>query len=618
MPHTGPNGGGDSKVDSETYPVADALAEVWYSGIGREAATERWASAISAKRDWRPKVQADVAKIVTTDRAYTVVFFFSSRYIRDKERAEVEEALARKHQVKVRIFDRTWLLDKVFINKHEALAIETLHIDVPLHPQARLGPQDTERLVEFEEKQAHIQEAVSQQHYSIVLVDDCLEAAILGRQLEKPVDEVDGLFLRAGRLAAKYGTEQQRITCLYQRAWTACWWHEDLLLFEEPYEKFEQLVAGSRNIFDIERLHNLWSIYQSATYHKEITAQPAVIAGKTDLLLAELTRLSQEVDRPNTALQARSHLLLVTLIQLLSARDLPGVAGVLRSMREVVQQSAGLVGFGLDPLVETVTSVGKFLVDMPAYDTLFDELVAVRSTRQSEVAGATMLVERGGQQYDGGKPAEAIKSFGKALSKLYKYESRREAVKALAACGIAYDKINLHWAARNSVLMSASIATDGSAVHHALEKRFRQMQEHEQQEFGPAEELVKSFEVQLWRDRAELEPATYERRRKAGRRFLLQFHAYYQPQWLSAAVVEHRVERAILPSGILLTGAMDRLDQVPRDTDRLSPDMLTGAVDRLDPDPVEGHHLIDYKTGNPKYVKECLGYSCYASRMALG
>ena len=39
LPHTGPTGGGDSKVDSETVPVADTLTLGWYSGIGREAGT---------------------------------------------------------------------------------------------------------------------------------------------------------------------------------------------------------------------------------------------------------------------------------------------------------------------------------------------------------------------------------------------------------------------------------------------------------------------------------------------------------------------------------------------------------------------------------------------------
>ena len=36
LPQSGPTGGGDSKTDSETYPVSDAIADRWYQGIGRE------------------------------------------------------------------------------------------------------------------------------------------------------------------------------------------------------------------------------------------------------------------------------------------------------------------------------------------------------------------------------------------------------------------------------------------------------------------------------------------------------------------------------------------------------------------------------------------------------
>jgi len=67
IPQTGPTGGGDGKVDTETYPVADAVSMRWYEGIGRDAAQERWAFAISAKKKWRPKIQSDVAKIVETN-----------------------------------------------------------------------------------------------------------------------------------------------------------------------------------------------------------------------------------------------------------------------------------------------------------------------------------------------------------------------------------------------------------------------------------------------------------------------------------------------------------------------------------------------------------------------
>ena len=34
LPQTGPTGGGDSKVDSETYPVSENLSAYWYFGNG--------------------------------------------------------------------------------------------------------------------------------------------------------------------------------------------------------------------------------------------------------------------------------------------------------------------------------------------------------------------------------------------------------------------------------------------------------------------------------------------------------------------------------------------------------------------------------------------------------
>jgi hypothetical protein len=116
LPHTGPTGGGDSKVDSETFPVSDALSLVWFTGIGREAANERW----------RPKVEADVAKIVATNRDYQKIFFVTNQFVSDRIHAEVEDELREKHGPDIRILNRTWILDCVFSNKREALAIEEL------------------------------------------------------------------------------------------------------------------------------------------------------------------------------------------------------------------------------------------------------------------------------------------------------------------------------------------------------------------------------------------------------------------------------------------------------------------------------------------------------------
>jgi hypothetical protein len=119
LPHTGPTGGGDSKVDSETYPVADTLALGWYFGVGRVAAEERWAFAFSAKKTWRPKVRSDVAKIAATGRGYTTAYFVTNQFVPDKARAAIEDQLQKKYKIDVRILDRTWICDRVFDHHHE-------------------------------------------------------------------------------------------------------------------------------------------------------------------------------------------------------------------------------------------------------------------------------------------------------------------------------------------------------------------------------------------------------------------------------------------------------------------------------------------------------------------
>jgi len=106
LPQTGPTGGGDSKTDAETYPVANSIADLWYVGDPSSAAQERWAFAFSAKKDWRPKVKSDVEKIVATGRGYSLIYFMTNQSVPDRKRAEIEDELSLQWQVPVRILAR--------------------------------------------------------------------------------------------------------------------------------------------------------------------------------------------------------------------------------------------------------------------------------------------------------------------------------------------------------------------------------------------------------------------------------------------------------------------------------------------------------------------------------
>jgi hypothetical protein len=70
LPQTGPTGGGDSKVDSETYPVSSDISDRWYyaAAKGREGSNERWVFAFSTKEDWKTKVRDDIKSIAGTER----------------------------------------------------------------------------------------------------------------------------------------------------------------------------------------------------------------------------------------------------------------------------------------------------------------------------------------------------------------------------------------------------------------------------------------------------------------------------------------------------------------------------------------------------------------------
>ncbi len=458
LPQTGPTGGGDSKVDSETYPVADTLVLAWYSGVGREAAQERWAFAFSAKADWSSKVRSDIAKIAGTKRGYTKAFFITNQAVPDRKRAEFEDALRTKHDIDVRILDRTWILDRVFTNHHQEIAIKELGITALSHRELIKGPLDVKRQEKVEEVEKRIDQALQAGHLGVALIDDSIIAADLTRNMERPRAEVEGKYARADQLAQKYGSPRQQVEIAYQWAWTLYYWFEDYRAFVEQYTVVEERALGSRNTYDIERLYTLWIALHWTVGRGDLDPKSAIYKTRTETLIAELNRLQDEKDRPSTSLQAETMLLEVQLAQRLYAKE--PLDGVLRSLQDVVLRSEGLIGYPLEPLVEIFTEIGQVLEESVAYNELFETIVQVASTRDGEISAARLLLTRGEGQLLQGHPIKAIATLGRSLGGLYKHETRCEIVKALYLCGYAYDEVGLPWAARGTLLAAASVATN--------------------------------------------------------------------------------------------------------------------------------------------------------------
>ena len=242
----------------------------------------------------------------------------------------------------------------------------------------------------------------------------------------------------------------------YQMAWTAFWWFEDFELLVKQYVVVEGHAAGSQNPYDFELLSNLWSVIYPLVMNGEIDEGQFKLQDHTDALTRELERLAEDQERPTAALQARTLRLRMRLVST-APHD---VDPVLREVQDVVNQCQGMVGYPLEPLIEIVKELGEFIGDNPVYEELFNTTVDVASTREGEVTGARMLLNRGAQQLKADQPYEAIRSLGRVLTRLSKHESRKDLIRALYLCSNAYERVGLPWAALGTAVVASSVATN--------------------------------------------------------------------------------------------------------------------------------------------------------------
>jgi hypothetical protein len=457
LPTTGPTGGGDSKADAETFPVADSLTLRWYGGIAREASEERWAFAFSAKADWLAKVRSDIQNIAGTARGYARAFFVTNQSVPARQRAKTEDELREKYGIDVRILDRTWLLERTFAKWHQYIAIEELKITGIARQTALPGRVVGAHIAALEKLEARIAEAVEKKRFDLPLIDDALDAADLYRRLERPRTEVEGSYVRADRLATQYGTRRQQVEAAYQWAWTLFLWYEDFVTFKSKYVIVEERARESDNVYDLERLYNLCTLMRNPTFlDDEQTAN--WVGERTTTLQESLSRLSRDEERPSTALQARLLLLKGDLMCRLKEGNDPSAA--LDGLRFALETAEGLVGFQIKPLTKTILLIGRCIGDSEAYNRLLEKLIDVEARRESQVRAAILLLERGDQLMDQRKYTKAISVVGQAHTRLYKHETRRDILHALFLCGGAYERIGLLWAARGAYLSGAGIGAN--------------------------------------------------------------------------------------------------------------------------------------------------------------
>jgi len=454
-PQTGPTGGGDSKTDTETYPVADNIALRWYGGVGREASKERWAFAFSAKKEWQSKVRDDVEKIVKTDRGYSLIYFISNQFIKDKTRAEEEDDLRKKHNIQVRILDRNWIVKCVFEHNRQQLAIEKLGLtEYEKSSRRSIGPRDTQRESELQELEMNIQDNDRYRGVEYQLAEDCMRAALLARNLEHPRSEVDGRFDRAEKISDKVNYRQQRMRIAYIRTWTEFFWYDDIDELNNGYDKVEKFALGSEQSEDIEKLLNLWTLLSTTVKMGQLDATQAQLDKRKATLEAELNRLAANKERPRNALLARIRLLLLNIFE--SIGNDAKFDNYLDDLANILRDDQCLLDDPFESLSEIIQELGKIIPNNKKLDQIFESIVKITENRTGKGATGCLLLKRGYQKLQDGKKYEAIRLFGRAQDNLMMNEYREEFVASLVGCTLAYESAGLLWAARRNMLVAVN------------------------------------------------------------------------------------------------------------------------------------------------------------------
>lgn len=451
-PATGPEGGGDSKADTETIPVADEIAALSYVGEPN-AGRERWAFAFSAKKTWAEKIRSDVAGLTETNRGYQKIYCITARFARAKDRARLEDELSKQYGVTVTVLDRTWIVEQIIDGDRRDLAFNYLGVGHEVADRRRLGPTDYSRQQQLDDIEKALADPERFAGMERQRVTEALVAAKLSRNLERPRTETDGRFARAIRLAEADGAYRQRLEAKYEHIWTAFWWFDDFGLLNSDYDAFEALALQSQHARNLEFLGNIAQLLFNAVIHGHLTADEAKLEQRIARLIQRLEGLAKDAERLNNALEAQMSLLVIQSNQAAMERNPQALVALWPQFSDVVEQAKGLGEFPAERLVQMIEVFGNIAAKDPGYGRLVDQTAAFVSERKSEAEGALVLLKRA-QQLDFDDRFEMIRLLGKAAHQLTKKEYTASLIEASRLLSLAYRGAGLLWAARASCIFA--------------------------------------------------------------------------------------------------------------------------------------------------------------------
>lgn len=467
---TGPDGGGDSKADGETFAVAEELSDIFFEGEAN-AGQERWGFAFSAKEKSQQKIRDDVDGLLKTGRKYDRIICVTSRYMKSKARAALEDELSQSAGIPITIHDRTWIIDQIMEHGRKDLAFNYLGVGKEVTDDRKLGPSDYSRLQQLEEIERDLAQAASGSGIGRDHVLDALVAAKLSRGMGKPRVETDGRFARAIRLADKHGNLHQQVEARFERVWTAVFWHDDFEYLNDEYEAIEAIASGAAHALTLGFVLSLGQLLFTAVIHRHMSRETIQLDRRIGRITELFRPMAEDNDRPNNQLEAKAALLHIDMNWAATSRDREGLTRVWNGYADIIDCAKGLGEFDAQRIVNLIESAEGVAGDDPAYADLIDKLADFITERDGESQGAMLLLRRAAK-LGLERHFEMIRLLSKAARHLTKKEHSYELADALANLAIAYRSAGLPWAARATCIFALSTMIIDAEAGDRLPLRF--------------------------------------------------------------------------------------------------------------------------------------------------
>ena len=441
-PQTGPDGGGDGKVDAESYEVSNDVSDKWYSEESGARGKEKWGFAVSCKKQWRSKIESDVKNIVEAGRGYTRILFFSNQYIKSSVRIDVEKRLSDQYEVKVDIYDGSWFKQAVFECACRDLALSELGFsDEYKKCSVRIGPKDAQRKKRLDEIEKSILRPIS--GLDTRYIDELEEACLISRGLGRSKTEVEGRFRRALNECEQHGTIQQKFNIIYNHAWTCYFWFNNADETYQDYLKLKLFIDEDCTVYRLERITNLLSILSTATRYGFIgqeKIQPE-IKYINDLEKA----LAEDATRPASLLFIRLRIKTQKLIYHISQPSL--LKADLLALKPLLLEAASCIEISFESQYEIMEKLSREIDYSAELDDVVDEMANVIANQRSEVEAARVRLVRAKVHMDKGRWKEAVRQLSFCVYAFEKEEYTDELIQSSGLMGLALWEMRLPYSA---------------------------------------------------------------------------------------------------------------------------------------------------------------------------